>query len=119
MSPDPIDPTVLDSLRALQEPGQPDVLTELIDLFLADAPPRITMVQGALAAGDGEALRRAAHALKGSAANVGAMGLAALCADLEQRGRHRAFDDADVVGHQLAQEYHRVETALRAARAPS
>jgi len=45
---------------------------EVIGLFLADTPPRIEAIAGAVAAQDAAALSRAAHALKGGASNVGA-----------------------------------------------
>jgi two-component system, sensor histidine kinase and response regulator len=52
--------------------GDQSLLEELIDVFLEDAPKRIAEVRGALAAGDPNAIYRAAHALKGSAGNFGA-----------------------------------------------
>lgn len=120
----PIDPSVVASLRALQDPDQPDLLIELIDLFLlADAPARIAAVRIAavhapIGGGDAVALRRGAHALKGSAANLGAVRLAALSAKLERMGNGGSVDGAAAIGPKLAHEYDHVATALRAERRP-
>jgi len=45
---------------------------EVIALFMADTPPRLDAIAGAVAAQDAGALSLAAHALKGGASNVGA-----------------------------------------------
>ena len=112
----PIDRTVLDTLRDLREPGQPDVLTELIDLFLEDTPPRLAAVRDAVTRHDGDALRQAAHALKGSAASLGATEVRSLCAELEQLGKHGGLGATEALLRQLEDAYGRAETALRAER---
>ena len=112
----PIDRTVLDTLRDLREPGQPDVLTELIDLFLEDAPARLAAVRDAVGRQDGEALRQAAHGFKGSAASLGATEVRALCAELERLGRRGPLGAAEALLQQLDDAYGRAETALRAER---
>jgi signal transduction histidine kinase/DNA-binding response OmpR family regulator len=45
---------------------------EVVALFMADTPPRLDAIAGAVVAQDAIALSRAAHALKGGAGNVGA-----------------------------------------------
>ncbi len=40
-----LDRSVLAALRELQDEGEPDVLGELIELFLADAPPRFVICE--------------------------------------------------------------------------
>ena len=56
-------------------------------LFLADTPPRLQAIADALAAQDAPALAAAAHALKGSAGNVGAVALQREAGALESRAR--------------------------------
>ena len=58
-------------------------LRELTELFLADTPPLIAAMNAALAQRQTEALRRAAHTLKGSAYTYGATALGDLCEQLE------------------------------------
>jgi CheY-like chemotaxis protein len=73
----------LAALRDLQGAGQPDILAELIAVYLRDTPPRLTALHEALARTDAEAVRREAHGLKGSSGQIGAVQVARLCADLE------------------------------------
>ncbi len=58
--------------------------SEVIALFVADAPVREADIAQALRASDSAGLSRAAHALKGAASNVGAVALADACFVLEQ-----------------------------------
>lgn len=82
-----IDMTVLDGYRSLQAEGEPDIVTELIDMFLADLPSRVAGLRQAVEAGDAPAARRTAHLLKGAAATLGATGLAGLCDYIETTAR--------------------------------
>lgn len=56
-------------------------------MFADDLPKMISDLEGAVAAGEGEAVSSAAHTLKGSASNFGAMQLAAPCGQLERLGK--------------------------------
>ncbi len=82
--PEKLDRTVIDGLKELREPGQPDPLRELIELFLKDIQPRLASMGQAAASGDLAKLASASHTLKGSASNLGARRLSALCATLEK-----------------------------------
>ncbi len=84
---DRLDYTVINGLRALREPGQPDPLAELVDLFLIDAPERLHRIQHGWQAGDLKAVQHAAHSLKGSASNLGVQRLAKLAAQLEKEAK--------------------------------
>jgi HPt (histidine-containing phosphotransfer) domain-containing protein len=59
----------------------------LIDLFIGELPNYINELQQAITANDGEALFLAAHKFKGSCSNLGAVGMVALCKQLEALGR--------------------------------
>ena len=83
--PGTIDKEVLERYRVLQEDGEPDLVAELIEIFEADLPERLEAIRKAVAEGSADATRRAAHALKGSAATIGAVALSALAADLERQ----------------------------------
>ncbi len=85
--PDTLDRTVINGLKELREPGQPDPLRELIDLFLKDAQPRLQQMAAAVSAGDLSKLAAATHTLKGSASNLGARHLSSLCASLEKQAK--------------------------------
>ena len=85
--PEALDRAVIGGLKELREPGQPDPLSELLDLFFRDAEPRLKQMEEAVTSGDMPKLAAAAHTLKGSASNLGARRLSALCASLEKQGK--------------------------------
>jgi PAS domain S-box-containing protein len=78
-----IDMSALAGLRQYQEDGCPDIVTELIGLFLDEAPKKIDAMEGAVARGEFEVLKKIAHTLKGTSASIGARRLSALCAWIE------------------------------------
>ena len=53
--------------------ASPELLAEISRLFIDDAPRHLERIRRALDARDGESLRRAAHGLKGAAANFDAI----------------------------------------------
>lgn len=103
---DAIDLGVLESLAEAQGDGEPDLVVELIDLFLADAPQRVAIMREAMANSDARLLGRAAHALKGSSATLGAVQVAESCAELEQLARdaslHHVAPVLDRLDHEFA-----------------
>jgi HPt (histidine-containing phosphotransfer) domain-containing protein len=115
-------PPLFDEAEALAHTGgDRGLLQEIVGLVRADAPAALRAIGRAIDAGDGEALRRAGHTLKGSLASVGAMRPAALAAALEQCGRAGAFDSAresyDRLGRDLAELDRIFDTAGLAAAA--
>lgn len=112
-----LDPSTLESLRGLQEEGNDDLLVELIDLFLEDAPRRIDSMRDAIAREDWPALTSWAHSLRGSCGSLGALRLAELCARLEQLGRvGGGRPDAELVYRELEGQYRLVLEALQRER---
>jgi HPt (histidine-containing phosphotransfer) domain-containing protein len=107
-----LDPDVLDTLRQLNEPGQPDVLAEVLRLFLDDAPRRIQAIVAAVADRDAGALQRAAHTMKGAAGTIGATALQDACRTLEQMGRQQRVEGASIAIADLQREYGRVQEAI-------
>lgn len=109
-----LDLDVLEALRELGGPEDPSLLDELIDLFLDDAPKQIEGVESALAGRDIEGVERAAHTLKSSSANLGALGLSELCFDLERLGREGTLEGAQGIFERLRTAFADVKTALLA-----
>ncbi len=85
--PEVLDHSVINGLKELREPGQPDPLRELVELFFRDATRRIEQMDAAAQAGEPAPLGAAAHTLKGSAGNLGARRLSALCSTLEKQAK--------------------------------
>jgi len=82
-----LDPRAIENLRAINPDDGGEFLRELIDIFLADTPKRIAEIDEGLASGQAETIARAAHSIKGSSGNFGAMELSALARDLEAKGK--------------------------------
>jgi CheY-like chemotaxis protein len=78
-----IDEAVVADLRELDD-GAARLLQGFVVSFQQAVPEHVALMQQALAAGEGEQLRKVAHRLKGLAANVGACGVAEQCRLLEE-----------------------------------
>jgi PAS domain S-box-containing protein len=74
--------------------GDRRLLREIVRLFLADCPQRLSEIKEAIRRGDAGALGRAAHALKGSVGNFAAHKAFAACRRLENMGRGSDLDNA-------------------------
>jgi HPt (histidine-containing phosphotransfer) domain-containing protein len=109
----PIDPNVIEGLRELGGTDEPELLGELIELFLGDAPRRIEELERGLRTGDLDLLERASHTLKSSSANIGALGLSELCRRIERCARERSLCDLDLLTQASSEVYGRVDGALR------
>jgi signal transduction histidine kinase/CheY-like chemotaxis protein/HPt (histidine-containing phosphotransfer) domain-containing protein len=67
--------------------GDQALLSEIVELFAAEAPRHLETIGRAIAAGDAAAVYAAAHALRGSAANFGPQHLSAALDDLERHAK--------------------------------
>jgi signal transduction histidine kinase/CheY-like chemotaxis protein len=80
-------------LRALRE-DYPDFAGPLIETFADSTPPLLAQLRAAVSAGDAVAIKRSAHAIKGSCSNVGATAMAAVSGAIES-GASRDIDELD------------------------
>jgi CheY-like chemotaxis protein/HPt (histidine-containing phosphotransfer) domain-containing protein len=112
--PEPIDRSVLDSLRELQVPGEPDLVAEFVRLFHDETPPLVDALRSGVSQGEADTIRRAAHTLKSSSANLGAHHLSALSAELEKKGRSGELEGTPALLADLEREVERVGQALAA-----
>lgn len=107
-----LDPSVIDVLRSLTPPGEPDVLKEVLTIFLVEVPPRLERLRNAQAANDIELIHRTAHSLKGSAGNIGANAMFAVCKELDERSRAGDAAAAGPLIEALGVEYSKVEAEI-------
>ena len=68
----------------------PEIVDQLVALFAESTPPLLEQLSTPSHGGDGDAVRRLAHKLKGSCQNVGAHRMATLCRQLEEPGARAA-----------------------------
>jgi len=108
-----IDHEVLDELRAVLG-GEVD---RLIDVFLDDTPQLIIKLEAAAFGPDFDALREAAHSLKSSSANLGAMALSGAAKRVELGARLKTLDRPAVAVAVIAREFERAREALLAGAA--
>ena len=108
----PINQKTLDSLRALQKEGAPDILTKIIRVYLEEAPKLLAQIDAAIATADSLAVQQKAHSLKSSSANLGALQLTNFCKALETCGREATLAETPQLLEQIRMELVRVEEAL-------
>jgi CheY-like chemotaxis protein/HPt (histidine-containing phosphotransfer) domain-containing protein len=80
-----VDRSVLLALSEMSDEDD-DLLRDLIELFLEQTPPQLLALRQAAEAADADALREAAHAMRGSSVTLGAGRMTGLCRDLEALG---------------------------------
>ena len=90
---------------------------KIISVYLEDAPRLIAQLEHAVSASNPIALRIAAHTLKSSSANVGAMTLSNAARDLEYGARDGTLSQPAVAVAQIVSEFSQVREALKAALA--
>jgi signal transduction histidine kinase/CheY-like chemotaxis protein len=93
--------------------GDRALLAEISRLFIDDAPTHLKRIREAMDAQDGDALRRAAHALKGAASNFDAGGVVTAARAIEQIGRTGQFDEHETAWRALTIETDRLVSTLR------
>ncbi|MCC8988171.1 MAG: response regulator [Candidatus Contendobacter sp.] len=109
-----LDPATLTALRALQTPRKPDFLAQIIGIYLNNAPQLVGAIETAYADDQRELLLRAAHTLKSSSANIGALDFATHCCAIETAARAGQPEQTAGQIQTLRAEFNRVETALHA-----
>jgi two-component system sensor histidine kinase/response regulator len=86
-APAAIDAAAIEQIRAIKGGGDGSVLTRVVSQFAATAPSLTAVIRAKTDEGDAEAVWRAAHSLKSSAAAIGAHQLSRRCAEIESAAR--------------------------------
>jgi histidine phosphotransfer protein HptB len=107
-----IDPQALENLRALNPDDNDAFLREIAGIFLEDTPLRIAELDQSLAAGDGAKFTRAAHSIKGSSSNLGAMTLRAAAERLEHQSKTAGLADVAPLVEAVKAEFARSRAEL-------
>lgn len=107
-----VDHTRLNELHKLGELTGTPLVKELLTSFVSQLPNQVQKIRDAIAAQDAAALTFAAHALKGSAAQLGAATIAKASLALEHAEPSSATALVDVLEHEIA----RALPALTAVR---
>lgn len=113
---DDVDLSVLFDFEEAQSEGEPDLIVELIDLYLADIRSQLSAIKDFILKADEVSLKRVAHNLKGSSANLGIKSIARLCEELEQMNFIESPKKTNVCFNRLDQAFARVQMVLLAER---
>jgi len=87
--------------------------SRIVTVFLEDAPNLLAQLERAALAPDFAALREAAHSLKSSSANLGAMALSAAAKRIELGARMETLDRPAVAVAILTEEFEKAKAALQ------
>ena len=107
-----IDPQAIENLRALNPGDNDEFLREITGIFLEDTPQRITELETSLTTGDVGKFTRAAHSIKGSSSNLGAMALRAAAERLEHQSRTQGLGDVIPLVAHVKTEFGRAQAEL-------
>ena len=106
---------VLDRTEALSRlEGDEELLQEVTEIFLEDAPTQINILRDALEKNDGELAMRQAHSLKSASANIGAEALSAVARQSEAAAKEGGAEAAKAYFSAIEQEFSRLKEALAA-----
>ena len=109
-----VDPTALRRLAATRRGGGSELVARVVDTYLDSSQKLLSAMRDATAAGDPAGFAAAAHTLKSSSAQVGAMGLSSLCKELETLGREDSCEGASELLDGITAEYESVREGLAA-----
>ncbi|HYL79507.1 MAG TPA: Hpt domain-containing protein [Candidatus Acidoferrum sp.] len=107
-----LDFQVLEELRALQARGKSDILQRVLCVFTGHAPGVLAALREAGDRQDCQGVASAAHSLKSSSGNLGAVRLADVCARLERLARRGSLDGMGELLAAAESEYRSASAAL-------
>ena len=84
--------------------GDPELLKDVIRLFLEDCPLRLAAIKQAVDQEDAELIRTTAHALKGAAGTLAARGVFEAAQTLERLGTEARLEPVHAAWRTLAKE---------------
>ncbi len=108
-----LDMSVVEELLSFSDDGDPELVMDLITMFLDDGPAKVAAVTEGLAVGDFDKAERAAHSLKGSSGNLGARLLQNACEEMQLATRYHKLDESRRIEPVLSQRFAEAEVALR------
>jgi len=108
-----LDHQVLESIRSLDSQGNDELLNKVVGLYLDESSKSMAGLQQAASHRDWSSVRRTAHSLKSSSANVGAMRLAALFRQIEFDSQTEKFDRVEEQVSEAGQQHDLACRALR------
>jgi HPt (histidine-containing phosphotransfer) domain-containing protein len=97
--------------------GDKALFEEVANLFLEDAANKIAKLRDGVGRGDGSAVAKVAHTLKGSVGYFGAKRTFDAVCRLELIGKNGTWTEAETAQSQLEKEFKALESAMKSALA--
>jgi two-component system sensor histidine kinase/response regulator len=107
-----INDAALEAIRTLDPKGGNELLQRIITLYLSNARTLLQSLEQAWATGELDAIRSASHTLKSSSNQVGAIGLAEQCREVENEARNHRYDVSGQALALIKQEFTNTHAAL-------
>ena len=105
---------LLDQIRSLDPLGGDEIIRKIMRAFLDSSEGYMQGIKDAIASEDAESIRRLAHTLKSSTANIGAEKASALFKQLEIYGRAGEITQAKALHQDILQHYQQVISEVSA-----
>jgi CheY-like chemotaxis protein len=107
-----LDNRAIEALRNLR----PGLLKKVLDIWLQESPVLLADMQQGVHQKDLNRLLRAAHSLKNSAANVGAMQLSRRCFAMEEKARARSLEGSNELLCEIEAQFKSARQAIQRLR---
>jgi two-component system sensor histidine kinase/response regulator len=111
---DVINAHALDNIRALSPDRGSALVQRVVNAYVDDTPQHLQTLRQAIVRGDTGCLRKVAHSLKSSSANVGAEALAQMCKEMENLGRNDTTEGAAGILTDMEHEFQAARDSLSA-----
>lgn len=102
----------LDTLRSLEKQVGQVVVEPMVSSFIESAATELATIREAVADHNWSRLQSVAHALAGKALNLGAVGVGAICREIERQAPERSSEDLEYQIQALESELDKVSTAF-------
>jgi CheY-like chemotaxis protein len=90
-----------------------ELVAELVEIYLEESPKQMQQVRDAITSGNMANLSLYAHSLKGASANMGAMEVRYVAADLEAKGKSKDATGLEELWDKLEQAFVRATTEFK------
>jgi PAS domain S-box-containing protein len=110
----PLNPLVFDRQALIERAMNDEELArKLIAIFLKDLPKQVVALKENVEKGDMDNVKWYAHYIKGSSANMGAMALNTVAADMEKAGNDHQTAEISILMQELEKQYELLMAQLR------
>jgi len=112
-----LDAEAVEELRRIEADSGGDLFDRILGSYASSSATLVASLRDALQAHDADGVAMAAHSLKSSSANVGAVTLSALCGTIEDLALTRRLPEAHRHVGELERQHAQVAAAIAALRA--